>query len=118
MFLIKYFLENKINEDMLKIFEKEIGSDFRLFFYKHTFQKNLFKILRFKKLYTFYFVLVFLNLNFSSKQIYSKVRNFNSLLKKDLSNIQSKSKYLQFLKNETNDLQSIVEKKYPRIKKI
>jgi len=118
MFLIKYFLENKINEDMLKIFEKEIGSDFRLFFYKHTFQKNLFKTLRFKKRYTFYFVLVFPNINCSTKQIYSKVRNFNTPLKNDLSNIQSKSKYLQFLKNETNDLQSIVEKKYPRIKKI
>ena len=118
VFLIRYFLENKVNEEISKIFQKEIGSDFRLFFYKQTFQKNLFKILRFKKLYTFYFVLVFPNINCSSKQIYSKVRNFNSLLKKDLSNIQSKSKYLQFLQNETNDLQSIVEKKYPRIKKI
>ena len=118
VFLIRYFLKNKVNEEISKIFQKEIGSDFRLFFYKQTFQKNLFKILRFKKLYTFYFVLVFPNINCSSKQIYSKVRNFNSLLKKDLSNIQSKSKYLQFLQNETNDLQSIVEKKYPRIKKI
>ncbi len=118
VFVIRYFLENKVNEEISKIFEKEIGSDFRLFFYKQTFQKNLFKILRFKKLYTFYFVLVFPNINCSSKQIYSKVRNFNSLLKNDLSNIQSKSKYLQFLQNETNDLQSIVEKKYPRIKKI
>ena len=118
VFVIRYFLENKVNEEISKIFEKEIGSDFRLFFYKQTFQKNLFKILRFKKLYTFYFVLVFPNINCSSKQIYSKVRNFNSLLKNDLSNIQSKSKYLQFLQNETNDLQSIVEKKYPRIKQI
>ena len=89
-----------------------------LFFYKHTFQKNLFKTLRFKKRYTFYFVLVFPNINCSTKQIYSKVRKFNTPLKNDLSNIQSKSKYLQFLKNETNDLQSIVEKKYSRIKKI
>ena len=31
--------------------------------------------------------------------------------------IQSKNKYIQF-SNETNDLQSIVEKKYPKIKKI
>ena len=84
VFLIRYFLENKVNEEISKIFQKEIGSDFRLFFYKQTFQKNLFKILRFKKLYTFYFVLVFPNINCSSKQIYSKVRNFNSLLKKDI----------------------------------
>jgi 4-diphosphocytidyl-2-C-methyl-D-erythritol kinase len=39
-------------------------------------------------------------------------------LNKDLSNIQSKSKYLNFLQNETNDLQNIVEKKYPKIKKV
>ena len=40
------------------------------------------------------------------------------MIKNDLSKIQSKDKYLQFLQNETNDLQSIVEKKYPKIKKI
>mgnify|MGYP003688849461 FL=1 len=31
--LIKYFLKNNINERLMKIFEAEIGSDFRLFFY-------------------------------------------------------------------------------------
>ena len=117
-FLIKYFLKNRVNEKLLKIFEKEIGSDLRLFFFRHSFQKNLKKILRFKKQYTFYFILVYPNINCSTKQIYSKVKKFNFLLKDDLSKISSKKKYLQFLKKETNDLQSIVEKKYPKIKKI
>ena len=118
VFLIKYFLKNKINKKLLQIFEKEIGSDFQLFLHSHSFQKNLKKFLKFKMRYTFYFVLVFPNINCSTKQIYSKVRKFNLPLKNDLSNIKSKSKYLKFLQNETNDLQSIVEKKHPRIKKI
>ncbi|MDA1197827.1 MAG: hypothetical protein O3B80_01940 [Proteobacteria bacterium] len=118
VFLIKYFLKNKINERILQIFEKEIGSDFRLFFFNHSFQKRLKKILEFKKRYTFYFVLIYPNINCSTKQIYSKVKKFNLPLENNLSNIQTKIKYLKFLQNETNDLQSIVEKKYPKIKKI
>ena len=49
VFLIKYFLKNKVSDRLLEIFEKKIGSDFRLFFFKHSFQKNLKKILKFKK---------------------------------------------------------------------
>ena len=118
VFLIKYFLKNQISENVLKIFEKEIGSDFRLFFYKHSFQKNLKNIIEIKKKYNFYFILVFPKINCSTKQIYSKVKIFNLPLKKNLLNVQSKSKYLQFLQNEKNDLQIIVEKKYPCIEKI
>ena len=118
VFLVKYFLNKRINERLFKIFDKEIGSDFRLFFFKHSFQKSLTKILSFKKNFTFYFILVYPDINCSTKQIYSKVKKFNFLLKKDLSKIQSKNEYLQFLKDETNDLQGIVEKKYPNIKKI
>ena len=118
VFLIKYFVKNKLRENTLKIFEKEIGSDFRLFFYNHSFQKNLKKIIKFKKRYTFYFILVFPNINCSTKEIYSKVKRFNLPIKRDLSNIQSKNKYLQFLQSEKNDLQNIVEKEYPRIRKI
>ena len=118
VFLVKYFLKNKINDEVLKIFEKEIGSDFRLFFQKQSFQKNLKKILKFKKQYNFNFILIYPNIHCSSKEIYSKVNKYNVPLKNDLSKIQYKSKYLQFLQGETNDLQNIVEKKYYKIKKI
>ena len=118
VYLIKYFLKNKIEEKFLRIFEKKIGSDFRLFFFKHSFQKNLKKILTFNKKYTFYFVLVFPNINCSTKEIYSKVKKFNLPLKKNLSKFQSKNKYLQFLQEEKNDLQNIVEKKYFKIRQI
>tara|TARA_B110000967_G_scaffold205585_1_gene250429 strand:+ start:765 stop:1601 length:837 start_codon:yes stop_codon:yes gene_type:complete len=118
VFLIKHLLKNKISDKMLKIFEKEIGSDFRLFFFSHSFQKNLKKILKFKKKYNFYFVLVYPNIDSSTKEVYSKVKRFNLPLKRDLSKIETKDKYVKFIKNETNDLQKIVEIKNKKIKKI
>ena len=39
-------------------------------------------------------------------------------LKNDLLKIRTKNKYLLYLQNETNDLQTIVEKNYPKIKRI
>ena len=118
VFLIKYFLKNQIKTKFLKIFEKEIGSDFRLFFFNHSFQKNLTKILQFRKKFSFYFTLVFPNINCSTKEIYSKVKKFSLPLKKDLLKFKSKRKYLQFLQMENNDLQIIVEKKYFKIRQV
>ena len=43
VFLIRYFLENKVNEEISKIFQKEIGSDFRLFFTSRLFKKIFLK---------------------------------------------------------------------------
>ena len=117
-YLIKYFLKKKVTQNFLKVFEEAVGSDFRLFSHNQSFQKNLKKILKFKKRYNFYFILVYPNIQCSTKQIYSKVVNFNSPLKNDISKIENKSKYVQFLQNEKNDLQSIVEKKHGKIKKI
>ena len=118
VFLLKHFLKNRISEKILKIFEEEIGSDFRLFFLNHSFQKSLKKIIKFKKKYTFSFVLVYPNINSSTKEVYSRVKKFSLPLKNDLSKIGSKSSYIKFIKNENNDLQKIVEKKYKKILKI
>jgi len=118
VFLIKYFLKNKISDKLLRIFEDKIGSDFRLFFFKHSFQKGLKKILKFKKKYIFYFVLVYPYINSSTEEVYSKVKKFNLPLKYDLSKIESKDSYIKFVKNEKNDLQKIVETKHKKIIKI
>jgi 4-diphosphocytidyl-2-C-methyl-D-erythritol kinase len=118
-YLIKHFLKKKnISKKLLTTVEKEIGTDFRLFFYRQSFQKNLKKITRLKKRYIFYFILLFPNINSSTRAIYSKVKKFSVPVKNVLSQLQLRSKYLQFLQNETNDLQSIVEKKHHKIKKI
>jgi len=118
VFLVKHFLKNKVSDKLLKIFEEGIGSDFRLFFLNHSFQKSLKKILKFKKKYAFYFVLVYPNINSSTKEVYSRVKKFSLPLKNDLSKIESKSSYIKFIKNENNDLQKIVEKKHKKILKI
>tara|TARA_B110000971_G_C19861428_1_gene431818 strand:- start:70 stop:822 length:753 start_codon:yes stop_codon:yes gene_type:complete len=116
--IIKYFLKEKINSKLLEIFENKIGSDLRLFFSKHSFQKNLKKIKIFKKNYNFYFLLVYPNVKSSTKEVYSKVKKFNLPLKVDPSKISSKKKYCKFLMNEVNDLQKIVEKKHKKIQDI
>jgi len=109
--LIKYFLKNKPNNKLLTIFEKEIGSDFRLFFLNHSFQKSLKNIIKFKKKYAFYFILVYPNIKCSTKEVYSKVKKFNLSLKIDPSKILSKGKYIEFIKNENNDLQNLLKMK-------
>ena len=116
--IIKYFLKDRINSRLLKILENKIGSDLRLFFFNHSFQKNLKKIILFKKKYTFYFILVYPNIKSSTKQVFSKVKKFSPPLKIDPSKIISKNKYNRFLINESNDLQKIVEKKHKKIQSI
>ena len=114
--LIKYFLKNKINEKLLSIFEKKIGSDFRLFIHKHSFQKSLKKIINLKKRFTFYFVLVFPNINCSTKQVYSKVKKFNAPLKNNLLKIQTINDYIQFIRTD-NKSKKRSYKKIPKNKK-
>ena len=116
--IIKYFLKNKISSKLLKTFEEKIGSDLRLFFLNHSFQTNLKKLKKFKKKYKFNFLLVYPNLNSSTKEVYSKVRSFNAPLGVDPLQINTKSKYINFLKTQTNDLQKIVLKKHKKIQSI
>ena len=114
--IIKYFLKNKVSSKLLKIFENKIGSDLRLFFFYHSFQENLEKIKSFREKYKFYFLLVYPNIKSSTKEVYSKVKRFNLPLRIDPSKIHSREKYNEFLINEANDLQKIVEKKHKKIK--
>jgi len=50
----------------------------------------------------------------STKDIYGKVKRYSSPI--NFNNI--KHKYISFLKKQNNDLQTIVEKKYPKIKNL
>jgi len=116
--IIKYFLKEKISLKLLGIFERKIGSDLRLFFFNHSFQKNLKIVKLFKKKYKFYFSLVYPNIKSSTRQVYSKVKKFSSPLRIDPSRILSKERYNKFLINESNELQKIVEKKHKKIQDI
>ena len=63
-------------------------------------------------------MLVYPNIKSSTKQVYAKVKKFNTPLRIDPSKILIKDKYEKFLIDETNDLQNIVEKKYKNIRTI
>ena len=116
--LIKYLTNNKINRDLLSILDRKIGSDSKLFFYKQGFLKNLKTINNFRRKYMFYFLLVYPNIRCSTKDVYSKVKKYSLKSKYNFDKIKDKTKFIDFLNNKNNDLQSIVEKKHPIIKKL
>ena len=116
--LIKYLARNKINKNLSSILDKKIGSDLKLFFYEQGFLKNLKIINDFPRKYSLYFLLVYPNIRCSTRYVYSKVKKYSSKSKYSFSKINDKSKFIDFLINENNDLQSIVENKYPIIKKL
>ena len=116
--LIKYFTKNKINENLLHILSKKIGSDLKLFFYKQGFLKNIKTINVFRKRYKLNFLLVYPNIRSSTKHVYSKVKKYHLKSKYNFIKINDKNKYINFLTEKNNDLQSIVENKHPIIKKL
>ena len=110
--LIKYFVKKKLSEKLIVKFEKKIGSDFRLFLYNHTKQKKFKKVNKSKIDLKFHCIVVFPNIHCKTKNIYNLVKNFSSSSRnKNFKNIKAFSK-------ERNDLQSIVIKKYPKIKQL
>ena len=117
-FLIKYFTKNKIDSLNLRPFEKKIGSDLRLFFHKQFFQKSLKKYKKYKKNFTFYFVLIYPNIKCSTKKIYSKVKEYNYRGKTDFSKIGSKDRFIYLIRRECNDLQKIVTSEFIILKRL
>ena len=115
--LLKFLSKRKIED---KIFNKIInlaGSDLRLFFYNQGVLQNLEKVVKFKKKYNLFFLVVYPNIKCSTKEVYSKVKNYNK--KKVLKqNYKNKAALINQIFNLKNDLQSIVEKKYPVIQKL
>ena len=117
-YLIKYFIKKKINKDLLENLKKIVGSDFKLFLQNQGFLKNLETVIHFKKNYKLYFLLIYPNIKSSTKHVYSKVKKYSSTSKFDSNKIDSKNKFINFLKKKSNDLQSIVENKHPIIRKL
>ena len=115
-FILKFLLKDRITEKILKKVEKLIGSDLRLFFYKKAFLENLKTIKIIKKRQKLFFLLTRPNINCSTREIYSKVKKYSKKTKFNYNKINSKKKFLSHILAQTNELQLIVEKKYPIIK--
>ena len=116
--LVKYLTRNKISKNLLNVLIKKIGSDARLFLYQQGFLKNLKKVDKFQRKHILYFLLIYPNVKCSTRYIYSKVRKFHPKSDFNFGKINSKDKFIKLLRSENNSLQSIVENKYPAVKKL
>ena len=117
-FIYKYLFKRRINRSLLNLIEGKIGSDFKIFFYNQGFLKNLDSIVNLKKKQKLFFVLIQPNVKCSTKEIYSRVKNYSKKTTFEKRMISSQLEFVRHLSKGSNDLQSIVEKKYPIIKKL
>ena len=115
--ILKVLLKGKISKSLLNKAESIIGTDLKLFFYKQGFLSNLKTITHFQKKKLF-FILIKPNIRCSTREIYSKVRKYSKKQLLAQNKINTKNKFISILSQENNDLQSIVEEKYPLIKKL
>ena len=113
--VIKFLLKGRISKNILEKVEKLIGSDLRLFFYNQGFLKNL-KTINIIKKQKLFFLLSRPNINCSTKKIYSKVKKYSKKNKFSFQKMNNKKNFIKYILGQKNELQSIVEEKYPIIK--
>ena len=116
--IFKHFQKKKINSKTINELTKTIGSDFKLFLQKQSFQSSLAKVTNYKKSHVINMIVVFPYKLCSTKKIYSNVNSFSKPCKNKYGNVLNTKKFIKLISKEKNDLQPIVEKKYPIIKKI
>ena len=116
--ILKYLFKRKINGSLLNQVENRVGSDLKLFFYNQGFVQNLGLITNIEKNYKLFFLLIQPRVKCSTKKIYAKVKNYSKKKTFEKNRIKTKSKFINHLSKSSNDLQSIVEKKYPIIKEL
>ena len=118
-FVAKYLLKKKSKSNLVwNSLEKKIGSDFKIFYRKQTYQKNLSTLLNYEKKFTLFFLIVYPHIKCSTQKIYSYVEKSSRFSNTDYYKILSMQKLLKLLLNEKNDLQKIVEKYHPEIRNI
>tara|TARA_B100001059_G_C17711137_1_gene515547 strand:- start:1 stop:837 length:837 start_codon:yes stop_codon:yes gene_type:complete len=117
-FILKHLVKSKINNSLLNKLKKVVGSDLKLFFKDQGFLKKLGTIIDIKKKYKFSFILIQPKIRCSTKEIYSRVKNFSVKEKFNKNVTKSKNTFLDYLSKSENDLQFIVEKKHPLIKRL
>ena len=113
--VLKFLLKGKVSKNILEKVEKLIGSDLRLFFNKQGFLQNLRTIKTIKKQKLF-FLLSRPNIICSTKKIYSKVKKYSKKKKFNFQKMNNKKGFINYILEQNNELQSIVEEEYPSIK--
>lgn len=113
--VLKFLLKDKVSKNIIEKVEKLIGSDLRLFFNKQGFLQNLRTIKTIKKQKLF-FLLSRPNIICSTKKIYSKVKKYSKKKKFNFQKMNNKKVFINYILEQNNELQSIVEEEYPSIK--
>ena len=113
--VLKFLLKGKVSKKILEKVEKLIGSDLRIFFHKQGFLQNLRTIKTIKKQKLF-FLLSRPNIICSTKKIYSKVKKYSKKKKFNFQKMKNKKGFINYILEQNNELQSIVEEEYPSIK--
>ena len=113
-FLIKKKKERRIFHKLIDM----VGSDLRLFLYNQGYLKNLRKVIKIKNKFKLNFLLIFPNIKCSTKDIYSRVRKYSIEENFYYKNFSNKNKLINYIINSNNDLQQIVENKYPIITRL
>ena len=116
--IVARFVGGCVRKYLLNKLRSIIGTDFKLFFKKQAFLKNLKTIINLKKNQKLYFLLVQPKIRCSTKEIYSKVRKFSKKERFNKNIANSRKSFLSYVSKSRNDLQFIVERKHPQIKKI
>ena len=121
--LLNYFdakLKLKLSKNKKKILAEKIGFDVPISLEnKNTFLTGKSgKMLRLNKKFKLNLLIVYPNLICSTKQIFKKNRKKSFLKPQSFSYIKSNKQLINFLKNENNDLEEVVMKIYPKLKKI
>jgi len=121
--LLNYFnseIKLKINKKKIKKIARLIGFDVPV----NLERKNTFltgkkdKMLRLNQKFGLSLLIVYPNLICSTKKIYKKVRKINPSKPQSHFYISNKKHLVNILKNEKNDLEKVVTKIYPKVKKI
>ena len=116
--IIQNLTNKRIKKKLLNKIIHTIGSDLILFFYKYGYLSNIKIINKIRYKYKLYFVLIFPNIKCSTRQIYSKLKNYSKKTSYSKKEFSTKNKFVRTIKDSKNDLQSIVEKQHPIIKKV
>ena len=121
--LLNYFnskMKLKLSKKKIKKLARKIGFDVPISLEK----KNTFltgkrdEILRLNQKFRLNILIVYPNLICSTKKIYKKNKKISLSKSQSFFYIKNNEKLINFLKNETNDLEKTVIKIYPKVKKI
>jgi len=110
----------KFSKQKLTNIAKEIGSDVALCLVKKNsviYGSNQ-KIVRLKNNFNLFLLVVFPNISSFTRTVYSNNKKFSKPNKNLLKNFKKKKILMNFLTHQSNDLQLIVTKKYPLLKRL